>query len=87
VAEFEIKPVEGENYEGRQWGYTIERDGRAVLHATTGGTGECWNVEAAEDATDNDVVPIHVCDLNDFIGALQALQGSEAHAAHVARWA
>jgi hypothetical protein len=87
VASFEIKPVEGEAYEGRQWGYMVECDGQPILHATTGGTGDCWNIEAADDADDNDVIPMHVCDLNGFISALEALRDSRAHAEHVARWA
>lgn len=77
-----IEPNPGENYEGRQWGYTIMLDGRPYLRVTTGGTGSCWNLMDPEDEDDE----LHICELDDLIAALQFLRDSEAHKEHVKRW-
>ena len=83
---FEVKPVAGEDYEGRQWGFVIERDGNPVWHVTTGSTGICWNLEDNGDRADNTIVPLHICDLDGLIEALEALRDSQAHADNVQRW-
>lgn len=89
---YTIEPVEGESYEGRQWGYVVKRDGEPILRATTGGTGACWNIEEAVPTTvgadgEMEADEFHVCDLNEFIAALEALRDSEAHRLNVERWA
>ena len=86
---FTVEPVEGENYEGRQWGWHVVLDGRPVLDCSTGGTGPCWNIDCLQTTSvdPSDDVPMHVCDLDELISALTALRDSEAHAENVQRWA
>jgi hypothetical protein len=86
--EFEIRPVADENYEGRQWGYEIVKDGEVVFTATTGGTGPCWNLgeDPRSYADPTDAGSMHICDLDEAIAALKALRDSAAHRQNVARW-
>lgn len=81
---FAIVPVEGESYEGRQWGYLVTASGEPYLHVTTGGTGTCWNVGLLDGEPESE--PLHVCDLEKFVAALTGLLCSGEHAAHCARW-
>ncbi len=83
-SEFEVLPIPGKNYEGRQWGYEIVKGGETLFEVTTGGTGTCWNIDS--DPGDLDATPLHVCDLDEAIAALRALRDSEAHRLHVERW-
>jgi hypothetical protein len=79
-----IVPIEGENYEGRQWGYMIQDDsGFNLWRVWTGGTGPCWNIAPADEMNDH---PLHVCNLSQFVEAITALRDSEANAANEARW-
>jgi hypothetical protein len=89
---FTIVPIEGDSYEGRQWGYHVLVDGLPYLRATTGGTGSCWNFSRYEvNASDGEWVrqdegDWHICELDDLIGALEALKASPAHRENVQRW-
>ena len=83
---YEVKPVEGESFQGRQWGYVIERDGEELWHVVTGATGACWNVEDRLTVVETDPEVLHVCDLDELIAALQALRSSDAHKQLVAEW-
>jgi hypothetical protein len=51
------------------------------IHATTGGTGPCWNFKIDEED-----VPLHVCDLGPFIEMLSALLESDVQVENIARW-
>jgi hypothetical protein len=88
VSAVEIVPIEGQNHEGRQWGWRILKDGEPLFDCTTGGTGDCWNVGeppelcAGEEPGDK----LHICDLDEAIGALRALRDSEAHRQNVEQW-
>jgi hypothetical protein len=84
ASSFSIEPVEDQNYEGRQWGYRILRDGVEFLRATAGGTGACWNI--GDLGGDPDMVATHICDLDEWIAALTALRNSAANAIHRERW-
>ena len=79
MSEYRVEPVEGQDYDGRQWGYRMVGP-RWTYEAHTGGTGACWNVGIDDDR-------VHVCDLDSFIEALVALRDSQANADHKARWA
>jgi hypothetical protein len=84
---FEIVPIPGQAYEGRQWGWRILKDGRPFLDCFTGGTGSCWNLADAEPSPwEESGESLHVCDLDELIAALSVLRGSEAHRANVERW-
>lgn len=90
---FVVEPADGENYEGRQWGWVITQDGHRCYGASQGGTGPCWNVTSyqtynvtAERDTGDPYDQIHICDLEAFIEALEALRDSPAHVANVERW-
>jgi hypothetical protein len=90
IVSYEVRPVEGQDYEGRQYGYEIWRlpdEGEdfvpyAEWTATTGSTGPCWNIDDVRPDVPGEEpsVPLHVCDLEGFIDALQALRDSEADA-------
>jgi hypothetical protein len=90
---YKVKPVEGQDYEGRQWGYQIwclpdDSDQHSFepfpeWNVQTGGTGPCWNISQVGD---DEGAPMHVCSLEDLIAALEALRDSEADAAHRKRW-
>jgi hypothetical protein len=87
--EFEVVPIPGQDYEGRQWGYLITKDGMPEFEVHTGGTGPCWNIDNAPGPMDDDaptIVPMHMCDLDETIAALEALRDSEAHRQNVKRW-
>lgn len=85
MSEFTITPVEGESYEGHQWGYEIKLAGFTFARAWTGGTGPCWNIDL--EPNDDEEQPIHVCDLDELIAALQALRESDAYRENEERWA
>jgi len=86
-----VVAVEGEDHEGRQWGYEVvgerrfELRGLPILRAVTGGTGPCWNITL--DAHTDDEETLHVCDLDEFIAALTVLRDSDANREHKERWA
>lgn len=80
---FEIVPIPDQNYEGRQWGWRIMKDGEPYLDCAAGGSGDCWNIRAPEDE-EGDF--LHFCDLDEAIRALTTLRESEAHRRNVARW-
>lgn len=85
---YTVEPIEGQAYEGRQIGYVVMRDGERVFECSTGGTGACWNIRqnAEDDEPYLPTIDVHVCDLDDLIGALTALRDSEANRLHVERW-
>lgn len=87
MATYEIVPIKGKGYEGRQWGWKILQDGVPMLDCFTGGTGPCWNIGEPAESADVGDVPLHVCELDDMIDALVALRESEANKQNVARWA
>jgi hypothetical protein len=72
-----------ESADDRRWSYVIKLNDRDFLQAHTGGTGPCWNVKEADD---EDAFYLHICELDEMIGALQALRDSEAHRLNVERW-
>lgn len=88
---FTIEARTGENYKGRQYGYRIFMDGKPFIDCSTGGTGACWSIDDAEpdmaEPEGGTIVPLHVCDLDDLIGALVTLKQSGAHEENVNRWA
>jgi hypothetical protein len=85
---YEIVMIAGQNYEGRQWGWRILKDGSPMFDCSTGGTGACWNIGESPQYEGDDVGdPIHICELDDAIGALVALRDSDAHRLNVERWA
>ena len=81
--EFRVVPLKGKSYEGRQFGYVIEQDGLPAWYVSTGGTGSCWNIREVDDEGGD---LMHVCELDELIGALEALRESDANKEHVARW-
>jgi hypothetical protein len=92
---YEVRSAPGEDYEGRQYGYQIWRlptDDETFppypeWTATTGSTGPCWNIDSYDPMNqDDDGTPLHVCDLDDLIEALQALASSDADHKHQERW-
>jgi hypothetical protein len=85
---YEVVPVPGENYEGRQWGYRILQDGVPFLDCHTGGTGPCWNISEPPEhyPGDDPGDPLHICELDEMIAALTALRDSGAHRENVERW-
>lgn len=88
MAEIRIEPNPEENYKGRQWGYTLVCASGTKFPVHTGGTGPCWNIgedPAAYDHPD-EAETLHVCDLDEFIEALQALRASDAYRENVERW-
>jgi hypothetical protein len=88
ASNYEIVPIEGESVEGRQYGWRILKDGVPYLDCTTGGTSACWNIDDADvgPGEEQAVTPLHICDIDEMIGALVALRDSEVNAQHVARW-
>lgn len=85
---FTLRPIEGDSYKGEQWGYMIELDGHDFLRASMGGTGDCWNIqETSPTFVGGEMVyeDFHICDLDDFIAALEALRDSDAHKANIER--
>lgn len=87
MANYDVVPIDGQEYEGRQWGWRVLKDGVPMFDCSTGGTGPCWNVGETEPKRDEGDVPLHICDLDDAIDALVALRDSEANKQSVARWA
>jgi len=84
---FEVVPIPGQEYEGRQIGWRILKDGEPFLDCSPGGTGPCWNVsEVPQFDGDEAGDPLHVCKLDEMIAALAALRDSDAHRANVERW-
>ena len=88
MGKFAIESIKGENYKGRQWGWKIMRGDLPYLRVTTGGTGDCWNIEVIDHhpVDEDDREEIHVCELDDLIEALTMLRDSDAHKANVERW-
>lgn len=85
MSRFSIIPVESENHEGRQWGYTIEDErGETIARCWTGGTGPCWNVLFGSQ--DEDETAVHFCEIDDAIEMLIALRDSQANAQNKAQW-
>lgn len=70
-------------------GVCILKDGVPFIDCSPGGTGPCWNIDDAEERNQNPgtVIPLHICDLDELIGALLFLKRSQAHKENVARWA
>jgi hypothetical protein len=65
---------------------TILKDGSPYLGCWPGGTGPCWNIRVVENSQEGYDEQIHVCELDELIGALQALRASAAHQENVKRW-
>lgn len=83
---FTVQPIAGKEYDGFQWGWrVVDEYGNDYLHASTGGTGPCWNVCDPED--NPEVCPFHACEIDELIAALQALRESEAYRLNEERWA
>ena len=85
MANYDVVPIDGQEYEGRQWGWRVLKDGVPVFDCSTGGTGPYWNI--ADIGEPDESFPLHICDLDDAIDALVALRDSEANKQSVARWA
>lgn len=87
MADIRIEALEGEEHEGRQWGYLITVDDEPSWHASTGGTGPCWNLTEVSSEPNFEPDQVHICDLDELIATLTTLRDSEAHKANAARWA
>ena len=87
---FTLTPIPDKQYEGRQYGWHILRDRQPYLDVSTGGTGACWNIDHPKTPesmfAEVGIIGVHLCDLEEFIAALEALRDSEAHRDHVERW-
>lgn len=82
-----IEPAAGENYEGRQWGWNVSTPDGPSFHLVAGGTAQCWNIgENVLNPEDDDRETIHVCDLEEFIEALEAFRDSDVRHKEEARW-
>lgn len=91
---YSIEPIEGQDSQGRHWGYRILKDGVPYIECVTGATGACWNIDdydctthgIAVNTEKETIYPLHVCDLDDLIGALVYLKRSDVHKEQVERW-
>lgn len=86
--QFDIRPIEGKSYEGRQYGWCIYKDDLPYIDVSMGGTGPCWNLDDADGRGENPgtVCPLHICELDELIGALEHLRDSDVHKANVDQW-
>jgi len=84
---YKVVPIEGQNVDGRQYGWQIQADGLGIFDCFQGSTGACWNLSNTPSYNDEDPDdPIHICDLDEAIQALEALRDSDAHKQNVERW-
>ena len=63
--------------------WRVLKDGVPFLEFLPGGTGPCWNMREANDPDGNYV---HLCEIDEAIGALTALRESSAYRENIARW-